>query len=412
MNLTDLIKNQEDFFSPIKFDWNNASNTFPDFFETIPPSTRQCNEEYILASTDKIKNQFKRFHALPFMKHPWKKRTLQLIQDFLEQENIFHVHRYLSGKAMDAFSDEMKQFIRAVRKFAPELSFGDMGQAARNYIVYAMFKEMHNEKSDFNLAAFGYSMMYPFSDNYIDNKANSPLDKERYNQLIYDQIKGLCPHSPILHYQKTCELINAIETVYPRDQDTDIYHLLLMMLDAQKQSIHQQNKSLPLTPSQRLDISVYKGGISVLIDRYFVKKELTKRDISFYLGFGFFLQLADDLQDIGEDYEKGHSTLFTIDINPTSLEKLVNKILHFLHHLMVGYQPDNIKFKEFILSSSYFLIFSAVIGSKEFFSDHYINTIQQYLPVSSTFLTNYNKLENMDLKTHVNYRKRFDELLL
>jgi len=63
-----------------------------------------------------------------------------------------------------------------------------------------------------------------------------------------------------------------IESEYPRDSNSTIFMLLLMMVEAQEGSMRQQNRVFTLTHEEILDISLYKGGISVLIDRFFVKK--------------------------------------------------------------------------------------------------------------------------------------------
>jgi hypothetical protein len=414
MELERLLTDKNYYLMSIKEAWKEVDDTFPDFICETSNVARENNERYIQTFSDKIKKQLKRFHRLPFYKKHWKAKTLQIFEDILLTENIFCVHQSMSKAQIMNFKAEIMDFLRETRTFAPDLAFGDIGQAIRNYIVYAMFKQMHQDQSGLNQAAFGYSMLYPFTDNFIDNKSNSAKEKKDYNQLIRDHLEGKEPIPSSKHQQKTCELLQAIETVYPRKTQNSIFNLLLMMLEAQEFSIQQQHKDHPLTTEERLDISVFKGGISVFIDRYFVKKEITEQDIFFYLGFGYFLQLADDLQDIKEDNSRGHSTLFTINTNSESEEKLVNKILHYLHDLMTNFHPENNQFKNFILSSSYLLVLSSVLSSKEFFSPEYINKIETYLPVSKSYLENMlnNKIENMDAVTQEKYMKLLDELLV
>jgi hypothetical protein len=176
----------------------------------------------------------------------------------------------------------------------------------------------------------------------------------------------------------------------------------------------QQNRNEPLTNKERLDISVYKGGISVLIDRYFVKKEITDNDLIFYLSFGFFLQLADDLQDIKEDSTNGHSTIFTIDLSCSEEEKITNKLLHFVHQIMDDFKAENDDFKSFILSTCYLLIYAAIVGSSEFFSRAYIDEIEKLLPVTYPYLEKLlnNRIEHQDAKIQDNYMYLLDELLI
>ena len=185
-----------------------------------------------------------------------------------------------------------------------------------------------------------------------------------------------------------------------------------MMLEAQEDSLLQQNTTSTLTYEERLDVSVYKGGISVLIDRFFVEKEITEEDLIFYLEFGFFLQLADDLRDIDEDSNNCNQTIFTLDFRFEEQEKIVNKMLHFLHKIMASYQADNNIFKDFILSNCYQLIYLSVAGSKCFFSKEYLDQLENYLSVTFLFLDNHNdNLKNNKINIQANYMKILDEMI-
>jgi len=409
----DLFSDKDKYLNIIKKQWLTANDTFPDFLISIPSETREYNEQSLQSVTVKFQKLLKDYSHIPLGRKRWRRKTRILIKDFLNNETIINLHKSMDSQTVDNFEDEVFEFLRHVRKFAPELTFADIGQATRNYIVYAMFKTIHSVNSGFSMAGFGYSMLYPFTDNYIDNKKCTDQDKQFYNQLIRDKIKGLEVHPTISHHKKTCELLQAIESVYPRDKDDSIFHLLLMMLDAQEKSIGQQNKAFPLTIEERLDISIYKGGISVLIDRFFVDKEITETDLIFYLGFGFFLQLADDLQDIKEDSQLGYSTIFTIDLNYGQEEKFVNKLLNFLHTIMNNYHVENDNFKDFVFSASILLILTSSIGSKDFFSQEYLDRLDEFLPIPSSTIKNYlhNQFDQINSKQQDKYLASLDELL-
>lgn len=414
MILMELIEDREKFLNLIKKEWLEAPDTFPDFLSKVPLEIKAKNELYIQTITSDFQKQIKSFKRTPLGRKKWKQKTLSLINDALYNETIINLHHSMSQPTIDAFEAEIFEFLRNVRSFSPELTMNDIGQAVRNYIVFVMFKKIHNVDTGFQMPGFGYSMLYPFTDNYIDNKQCTIKDKQEYNQLIRDKIKGKAVHPSSIHHIKTCELLQAIESGYPRDIDSSIYHLLLMMLEAQELSLSQQNNEHPLTLDERLNISIYKGGISVLIDRFFVNKKMKKADLIFYLGFGFFLQLADDLQDIKEDSVQGHSTLFTTDLTPEQEEKVVNKLLNFLNRIMDNYQAENDNFKNFILNASNLLILTSSIGSKEFFSVEYLKMLEKYLPVSTPCLENFmsNKLENLDIQYQDKYMRILDELLI
>ncbi|MDD3172533.1 MAG: hypothetical protein PHF63_02495 [Herbinix sp.] len=413
MVLLELIADKEKYLDLVKKEWLSAPDVFPSFLNNISKETKIKNEHYLQTFFTDFGDQLKKYRKIPIGRKKWRKKTINLLQEVLYKESIIGLHHSMDHQTIDAFVQEIKEFLHQVREFAPELSFADIGQAIRNYIVYAMFKELHNVKSGFNIAGFGYSMLYPFTDNYIDSKICTEKEKQEYNQIIRDKIKGKDVHPKTLHQSKTCELLQAIESAYPRDCDTQVFPLLLMMLEAQETSIKQQSKDLLLTYEERLNISIYKGGISVLIDRFFVNKEITEADLIFYLSFGYFLQLADDLQDIKEDSTQGHCTIFTLDLKCSQEEKVVNKMLHFVHQITYSYPSENNSFKYFILSSCYQLIYSSIAGSKEFFSRDYLDRIETYLPVTYPYLDKLltNRIENREFKIQANYMNIMDELI-
>jgi hypothetical protein len=414
MLLTELIVDKDKFFDIIKNDWLTADDSFPVFLPEISLVTKYDNEHYLKAIIAGLQKQIKKYPRwFPFRRKKWRTQTFDVLNDILYQEEILGMHHYMDREETDAFVTELKEFLRKVRSFSPELALADIGQAIRNYIVYMMFKKLHLIDTGFDLAGFGYSMLYPFTDNYIDNNSLSATDKIAFNRMIRDKIESRMVSPRSEHQKKTCRLLQYIGDLYPVNHDTPVSQLLLMMLDAQETSIRQQNRELPLTFQECLDISVYKGGISVLLDRVFVHKECTHEDIIFYLDFGFFLQLVDDLQDIREDSDLGASSIFTIDLRNSHEELTVNKLLHFLHKIMEGYTSENERLKQFLLMNSYLLIYSSVIRSKEFFSKEYLTELEQYLPVTCTYWDSLhqNRIETMDYDIQAKYIHMLDELI-
>jgi hypothetical protein len=403
----------------IKTIWLEASDQFPMNLTEITPEQKLSNEAYTDQVSRAFHEQMNSIPRLPFRRRKWSKQTQIFLMKLLSEEQIIGIHNVMSPQELTVFYQELMDFARHARCFAPELSFEELGQAIRNYIVFAMFKVINRKPYSedghvgYSNAGFGYSMLYPFTDNYIDTIANTISDKQEYNQLIRDTIEGKEVQFKDNYHKKTHLLMKAIEEAYPRERDSDIYTLLLMMLEAQEESLGQQSKNHVLTPEQRLDISLFKGGVSVLVDRYLINKPLTEEDYIFYLGFGFFLQLADDLQDIGEDRRNGYQTIFTLETEQSSEERLVNKLLNFLHTVMEAYSAENNSFKEFVKQSSNLLIYSSVVGSRDYFSEQYLLQIEKRLPVTIPYLENVRAglIERQDQTTQDQYMKLLDCLI-
>lgn len=398
--------------------WKGSTDSFPTFLTDLSKEKQSENEDYIKTISLQFQKMIQNYPLHPIGKKRWKKKFFHFLDEVLSSEDVLGIHTYMSSEDLSSFINEIKIFLRSVRQFSPELDLEGIGQAIRNYIVYAMFNVMNGIAPRFSSAAFGYSMLYPFTDNYIDSNSITEAEKLVYNVMIRNKILGntVCPQN--IHSEKTCKLLDAIESEYPRDSFPFLYELLIMMLDAQEKSISQQNCSYILSEDERLHISIYKGGVSVLIDRILVQKDLNEADLIFYLGFGFFLQLADDLQDIGTDSANlSNQTLFSGCTNILEREKLVNKMLHFVNELSQDYSPNNILFKNFVLYNCYQLIFTSVYGSKEFFSEAYLLCFEKLLPISPSFLMNSQKTKlavskESDEKTMKKYMKMLDELIL
>ena len=398
----------------IKNEWLESKDSFPTFLTAISNKTKSENEQYIQTVSDSFRKQLNSFSRIPILRKRWKRKTMNLLNQVLSQETIIGTLHYLNQQTRDLFQEELMEFIRHARQFAPESSMNDIGQAVRNYIVYMMFNELNLVHHGFNVACFGYSMLYPFTDNYIDSNDYSDEEKRQYNQIIRDKIEGKVVHPKSIHQKKTCDLLQAIESKHPRKNDPTIFNLLLMMLEAQEDSLLQQNSNVVLTVDKRLDISLYKGGISVLIDRFFIEKEIAEEDLLFYLEFGFFLQLADDLRDIDEDSNNGNQTIFTLDLRSEQQEKIVNKMLYFLDRIMASYKAKNDSFKNLILLNCYQLIYLSVAGSKPFFSKEYLDKLENYFNVSYPFLEslNSNQFKTDKISTADNYMKILDEMIV
>lgn len=401
------------YIDEVKKKWLEADDHFPEFLPVTSEDIKDSNNEYIQTVMIKLQEQINSFSRLPYKKQKWRQRMLLLINDILFGENVIAVHRFMDNASLQALYNELMEFLRQARISFKQLRLDEIGQAVRNYIVYAMFKLMHLDETPFSMAAFSYSMLYPFTDNYIDSKSISTDEKQRYNLLIYDKLSGARVYPRTKHQKKTCELLQAIENEYPKDSHPEIYKMLLMMLDAQILSLRQQNSDRLLSEKDRLDISLYKGGVSVLIDRFLVNKPLSEEDFMAYLGLGFFLQLADDLQDIEEDRSKGYQTLFTLNTSCTAEERIVNKLLHFIHNTLTDFRTENEVFKNFVLANCYQLIYTSVTGSSEFFSNEYVNKIVNLLPVKSDYSQKLKKYMYMplDKKTNRKYTKMLDVII-
>ena len=202
-------------FEKIKKCWLDSDPTFPDFLKEVPYTQKLHNEQYLQSVADQFKEQLNKFSRPSIRKKEEKKKLFLMVKKIMTEETIIGIHQSMDTHTLESYQEELIEFLRHVRTFSPELPFESIGQGIRNYIVYIMFNELNKKRPGFNTACFGYSMLYPFTDNYIDNKAYSNQDKQNYNRLIRDKLEGKKVTPSSSYERKTCELLDKIEASYP-----------------------------------------------------------------------------------------------------------------------------------------------------------------------------------------------------
>lgn len=227
----------------LKTAWREAPETEPDFLEDYPAAVQKENEERISRMLEKGKERLGMFPESFFAfrkRKKWKKSMEELLEKILQQELLPDTGGDMEGEDLREFQACMKEFLRKVRKFDKDMALEDMGQAVRNYMVYAIFLALNGQELKYRPAAFGYSMLYPYTDNYIDSPDRSEREKEHYNRLIEGKLRGRKVRPLSRHERKTVKLLEQVEMDYGRPHE--VYDGLLLMLEAQENSMRQENQ--------------------------------------------------------------------------------------------------------------------------------------------------------------------------
>jgi len=75
------------------------------------------------------------------------------------------------------------QFIRKVREFDNDIKLDKMVQALRNVWIMNILQVLFNIKVEYTPSVFAYSMLYPYTDNYLDNTEISFQDKQSIKNI-------------------------------------------------------------------------------------------------------------------------------------------------------------------------------------------------------------------------------------
>lgn len=238
------------------------------------------------------------------------------------------------------FIDSTRQFIRAARDFDPDLGLASAYQALRNVWI------MNSLQFDLGLpvehtdAVFAYSMVYPYLDNMLDDARTGEEAKLSFVGRLRSWLEGRAEPAVSPREEKLRSLVRLIEGRFPRSAYPGVYQSLLTIYNAQVRSLLQQREGAEPPEERILSISLEKGGTSVLADGYLVAGALGPRDEEFCFGFGTFLQLADDLQDIAEDSGCGHSTLFSRDAARAPLDATAVRLESYLSAVLARARRD------------------------------------------------------------------------
>lgn len=262
----------------------------------------------------------------------------------------------------------------------------------RNYFIYGMIVEMQGGEQNADDPILAYSLLYPYTDNYIDDKKISGEKKAQYNRMIGRKLKGEAVEPGNRLEEKTCRLLDMILSAYEGEAKNKVVSVLLQLLEAQSCSIGQMKQDIE--EERILEISIRKGGSSVLADYLFATEDWREQEEKFYLKFGFILQLVDDLQDIEEDEKAGSHTLMTNAAKEKRLEEQVNRLLWFIWSEINAFVPKNPRLKEFVLKNciGISILSASAAGSagggsrKVFFPEGYLKALEPYLPVSIEFI--------------------------
>jgi len=237
---------------------------------------------------------------------------------------------------------------------------------------------------------FAYSMLYPYTDNYLDRTDLSREAKETANQRLGFRLAGRSVDPLNANEAAVFRLVEMIEGEYRRDRFPGVYQSLLAIHAGQVKSLRQQEKPCTLNDESLLQISVEKGGSSVLADGWLVGGMLRREAAGFFFGFGVMLQLLDDLQDLTDDLRAGHWTLFMRAAPHEPLDSLTNRLWHFMDSVLDltdGFaDPGSLELKDLIRRNSRMLLLRSVAECACYYSSGYLCHMERLSPLSFAFL--------------------------
>lgn len=361
--------------------WWNTKTDFYQFGREIKYAEKRSNEKKVEIFRKELSSELHKMPKEESKETEWSDKVFSIIRE-LEASIVGDDGSYINFFIDKGYSLVTEEFIKEVREFDSSMDVYDIFQAIRNVWIMNSIQVFFDMKVKLTPSIFAYSMLYPYSDNYLDDTEITAYDKISFNKRFKKWLSGEEDQAINLNEKNINQLVKIIEAEFPRERYPQVFESLLAIHAGQEKSLFQQKeKSLPYEKNI-IGISFEKGGTSVLADGYLVKGELTIAEAEFMFGYGVFLQIIDDLQDVEEDLSNSHMTILSQTAQRWPLDKLINKLLWFIKETISNaetfYSEDAIKLKKVIQECCIIMIFEAVSKNRKRFSKRYIRELEKY----------------------------------
>ena len=382
--------------------WLETEDTFPEFEKTYC----YIKKKEIEAETTKFLDKLAEKHLSKnknYQNNKFQEMDKQEEQDI--EKFCLMAGLYMDKQFADGFDRATKIFMKKVKQFDPKLKPENIYQAMRNVWIMNSLQVLMDLEMSCSDSMFAYSMLYPYSDNINDSVLTSVEDKINMNRNFRNWLEGKsCPFENDIE-QKIYMLVKIIEEEFDRRQFPGVFQSLLAIYNAQIKSLIQQKQQVTNNESDILDISLEKGGTSVLADGYLIKGILDEIQEDFCFGYGAFLQFADDIQDVRKDKENQHITLFSKLVGRRYLDDIANKLFNYMLKVLNLHLSSSAfsRLRELIIQNCFFMVLEAIGKNRQLYSKKYIQKIETHFPFTfSYFKTAKKRLKQMILTTDLN----------
>ena len=369
--------------------WDDTTSSWADPGPTFTLAAQRRNESVAARLIGTMEQELRSYPSSSFDQAEWRRRIFGSLRAFGEECFAFPDRHFDIIFSPEYFS-VTRSFARQAHAFDENIDPQSLAQALRNVWVMNCLQMFLGGKPTLTPSVFAYSMLYPYTDNYLDQVDLSPEAKAGACGRLASRLSGWRPNPVDEHEAAVFHLVGMIEDEFPRAGFPEVYQSLLAIHAGQTASLAQQRRICSLDPSDLLRISVEKGGSSVLADGWLVAGKLKREEAEFIFGFGVMLQLLDDLQDVPEDRKAGHWTLFTRAAMAGDLDSLTSRLARFMVATLSSGEcfrgAAGLELRELILRNSVMLMMRAIADSVELYPRVFLRHVERFSPMRFSFL--------------------------
>ncbi|MGQ7869307.1 class 1 isoprenoid biosynthesis enzyme [Sunxiuqinia sp. sy24] len=373
--------------------WNQTSPTQSPWGGVVNREEKQRKELYVdtfLKSMKKLDSDLLKAYSESNVLDEFVLGQLRdLFQNAFSYEHE-EIDLMFSGEMMNA----TKAFIKQAKKFDPSLSIQSIFQACRNVWIMTGLQLILGRRVELTPSIFAYSMLYPYTDNFVDDPQISSKEKQEFSSRFADRLDGKAVDPINEQEQKIYTLVSMIESQYGRQEYPQVFDSLLGIHQAQTQSMALFGRNT-MSDDEAIRICLAKGGASVLADGYLIAGNLSEEEKCFLFGYGAYLQLLDDVQDVKEDLEDGLLTAFSKATQEQKLDAMIYKTYNFGEQVLTDSSSllsrVALDFKGLLQKSILLFFVESVAVDKQFYTEAFQYNLEQVSPLSFSFVRDRHK---------------------
>lgn len=363
--------------------WWDGGSRLPNLGRAYPPAEQRAHGRELVRTVDRAMEELQHPPATSEERAAAESRMMTSGKTFARSA-LGVSDDDLDLLLRDGFASCAQEFARRARAFDPDIALEDVAQASRNVWTINGLQTLLGQPLRLTPSAFGYSMLYPYTDNVLDDPNISEGEKSRLNERFARRIRGEPVAPEGAHEQAIWSLFGEIEAEHPRGAAPRVYESLEVIHGAQTRSVRLLRRDEPPYSVDVLGISLEKGGASVLADGYLVARDLEPESARLFFGLGALLQLADDLQDVEGDVRSGMLTVFSQSAGRWPLDPLASRLLQFRAHVLSDFRPGDapgsVQLGGLLRTASLQLVLDAVAAAPHLFSRGYVRALEAYSP--------------------------------
>jgi hypothetical protein len=135
------------------------------------------------------------------------------------------------------FEDALRRFAEMARQFDSSVSIADIYQAGRNLWSMNFVQLLLGLPVEVTPSAFAYSMLYPYTDNYLDDPHIGEEAKRQFNRRFAQRLEGENVAPLNEREERIFRLVGMVESQFERRHNPLVYDSLLAIHKAQNRSL-------------------------------------------------------------------------------------------------------------------------------------------------------------------------------